>query len=172
MSSDAARQQLEALAEVGRLLERRRIEWWLFGGLAVDFHVGEVKREHADVDLAVRLDDAETAGALLLAAGWRHAPAAGEDGGTGYERGSARVELTYITSDAAGRVLVALRSGSVLWSEHPLGSDVRELLGVRARVIPLELLRRGKRSPRDDPGDAENDRADLQALAALDEAKT
>ena len=67
MSSDAARQQLEALAEVGRLLERRRIEWWLFGGWAVDFRVGAVTRSHDDVDLAVWADDRDFASLSRLA---------------------------------------------------------------------------------------------------------
>jgi len=38
---------------------------------------------------------------------------------------------------------------------------------VRARVIPLTLLRAGKSSPRDDLDDAAKDRADFEALSRL-----
>jgi hypothetical protein len=162
-----ATQQLSALAEVGIILDRSGLEYWLFGGWGVDFHVGAVTREHDDIDLAVWLDDAQAIGALLDATGWRHAPTGDEDGGIGYERGRVRLELTYLTRDDAGRVFVPLRSQSVLWSEKPLGSDERELLGVRSRVLPLALLKHGKSSARDDPGEAVKDRADFQALRSL-----
>ena len=46
-------QQLHALGEVTALLESNALDYWLFGGWAVDFHVGRITREHADVDLAV-----------------------------------------------------------------------------------------------------------------------
>lgn len=79
-------------------------------GLGVDFHVGAVTREHDDIDLAIWLDEAQAIGARLEADGWRDAPTRDEDGGTGYERGGVRLELTYIASDDAGRVFVPLRA--------------------------------------------------------------
>ena len=162
-----AEHQLAALAELGSLLDRGDFESWLMGGWAVDFHVGAVTREHADIDLAVWAHDAEALGALLGDEGWRHEPEPGEDGGTGYTRGGVRVELTYLVRDEAGRILIPLRDGNVLWSEEPLGNEVCELQGVRARVISLRLLRTGKSSPRDDPEDAAKDRADFHALSRL-----
>jgi aminoglycoside phosphotransferase (APT) family kinase protein len=157
--------QLSALAEVGTLLDRSGFEYWLFGGWAVDFHVGAVTREHDDVDLAVWLDDAEAIGSLLEAESWRHAPTGDEDGGIGYERGGVRLELTFLTSDDAGRVFVPLRHGSVLWAEEPLGNEMHDLLGVRSRVLGLALLKHGKSSARDDPGEAAKDRTDFKALS-------
>ena len=156
--------QLAALAEVSALLERRGFDHWLFGGWAVDFHVGAITREHEDVDLAVRQEDASAIGSLLADCGWRHAPEPDEDGGTGYERGSARVELTYLVVDEAGRRFVPLRRGNALFAEDELGDERRELHGVSVRVIPFELLRAGKSVARTDPVDAAKDRADVDAL--------
>ena len=161
------KQQLPALADVSALLDRGGLDYWLIGGWAVDFHVGTVTREHDDIDLAVWLHDAEAVGSLLQAQAWQHRPHPGEDGGTGYERGPVRVELTYLASDETGRIFIPLRDGDALWSKEPLGNDVRELLSVRARVIPLALLRAGKSSPRHDHDEAEKDRADLEALSRL-----
>jgi hypothetical protein len=41
------------------------------------------------------------------------------------------------------------------------------LLGVRARVVDLAVLRSGTSSPRDDPREAAKDRADLIALSHI-----
>jgi hypothetical protein len=106
--------QLAALADVHELLTRNGIEYWLFGGWAVDFYAGTVTRPHDDVEVA--------------------APEPDEDGGTGYERE---------------------------------GDERGELEGVRARLIALEALRRGKSASRDDPVDAAKDRADALVLDAL-----
>jgi len=46
-------EQLAGLAGLHELLERHAIEYWLFGGWAVDFHAGSVTRAHDDLDLAV-----------------------------------------------------------------------------------------------------------------------
>ncbi len=91
-------------------------------------------------------------------------PSEDDDGGTGYERGRVRLELTFLVEGPDGTVLIPLRSGTALWSEKPLGDETRELDGTRARVVKLELLRRGKSSPRDDPAEAAKDRADYEAL--------
>jgi hypothetical protein len=42
--------QLAAIAEVRELSRRLAVDVWLRGGWAVDFSVGRVTREHADVD--------------------------------------------------------------------------------------------------------------------------
>jgi len=161
-----AQEQLAALGEVERMLEAARMESWLFGGWAVDFHAGAVTRDHGDVDLAVWLDDVPRIGDLLDAAGWRHAPEDDENGGTGYERGLVRLELTFIARDEGG-VYTPLRDGRAGWSEEALGDDVRELDGVRCRIVGLAALTRSKSAARDDPDDGPKDRADAAVLRGL-----
>ena len=85
-SSATQVRQLTALVDVAALLDRSGFGYWLFGGWGVDFHVGRVTRSHGDVDLAVWANDAEEIHSVLIASGWQHKPAPGEDGGTGYER--------------------------------------------------------------------------------------
>jgi Aminoglycoside-2''-adenylyltransferase len=159
-----AREQLAALASADSLLGTNGLDYWLFGGWAVDFHVGAITREHEDIDVAVWLRDAPAIESLLEAHGWRHRPSDEDDGGTGYERGGVRLELTFLVEDADGNVFIPLRSGRALWSPEPLGDETRDLDGTRARVVKVDLLRRGKSSPRDDPADAAKDRADYDAL--------
>jgi hypothetical protein len=106
MASDQV--QLSALAETHELLTRSGIDYWLFGGWAVDFHVGSITRAHDDIDVAVWLEDHERIAGLLEAEGWKHAPEADEDGGTGYERDAVRLELTFVPGDGRA-VYIPLR---------------------------------------------------------------
>ena len=62
---------------------------------------------------------------------------------------------------------ISFREHRAVWSEEPFGVEKRELLGVRARVVPLEVLRRGKATPRDEPHEAAVDRADYAVLSRL-----
>ena len=105
--SELASQQLSALARVNDLLGAAGIAYWLFGGWAVDFYAGSVTRAHDDLDAAVWLDDLPRIAALLDGEGWHHAPEADEDGGTGYEQGAVRLELTYLVRGEDGAYLHA-----------------------------------------------------------------
>lgn len=161
--------QLSALAEVSANLQKAEIPYWLFGGWAVDFYVGSVTRRHDDVDLAVWLVDVPQITKLLLTSGWHHAPAEDEDGGTGFERGGIRLELTYLVRGDDGQAHIPLREGAVAWpGKDALADDVGELRGVRAHLIGLESLLQGKATPRDDDvEDAAKDRADFTHLSRL-----
>jgi hypothetical protein len=163
---EGTRLQLEALAEVGALLDREGIDHWLFGGWAVDFYAGAVTRPHFDVDFHVWLADVPRITALLGETGWSHAPEPDEDGGTGYERGGVRVELTFLDRDGE-TVFIPLRTGRAVLRQGALADDVRRLDGIDARVIGLDALRQSKSGVRDDPEDAAKDRADLRALEGV-----
>jgi hypothetical protein len=158
--------QLTALADVSGQLAGAGIDHWLFGGWAVDFYAGSVTRPHFDVDLAVWLADLPRIEALLARGGWRHEPLPDEDGGTGYERGAVRLELTFLVRDG-DRVVIPLRRGPVPWPDGAFVTEVGELRGVRSPLIAFDALREGKSSPRDDPEDAVKDRADFRRLSDL-----
>ena len=158
-------EQLAALAQVHELLERHGIEYWLFGGWAVDFHAGSVTRAHDDVDIAVWVEDHKRIAGLLAADGWRHAPETGEDGYTGYERGAARLELAFLARDEDGQVHTPLREGRAAWPDEAFETDIAELRGVRARVISLRALKAEKAEVREDSIVAAKDRADSVTLS-------
>ncbi len=161
-------QQLAALAQVLNVFEGDDIESWLFGGWAVDFHVGAVTRAHTDLDLAVWAADAERIAALLERAGWSHAPEEGEDGYTGYARDGVRLELAFLVRRDDGRVWTPLRDGFASWPPDAFGHETGELEGVRTRLIGAEALRAEKAEQHDDPLVARKDRADLAVLEAVD----
>lgn len=136
--------ELAALARIYELLEANGIKYWLFGGWAVDFHAGSVTRTHDDLDIAVWLNDHNRIAALLAADGWEHAPEEDEDGHTGYERGSVRLEPAFLARGENGEVYTPLREGRAAWPDGAFESDVAELLGVRASVISLHALEADK----------------------------
>jgi hypothetical protein len=158
-------EQLAALARIDELLRDHGIEYWLFGGWAVDFHVGSVTRAHQDLDLAVWLEDHARIAALLKADRWEHTPEVGEDGYTVYQRGGVRLELAFLARDGDGAVSTPLRDGRAAWPDQAFGGDVAELHGVRARVMSLRALIADKSEARDDPAAAAKDRADVEILS-------
>lgn len=165
-SLEKTAEQLAALAEISRLLQRHGIDYWLFGGWAVDFHAGRVTRQHADLDLAIWSRDRARVADLLITGSWEHRPDAGEDGYTVYERGAVRLEVAFLAADDRGQVYTPLRNGRGEWPEGTFGEDVLELDGVRARVVGRKALILDKSIVRDDPVVAAKDRADVATLAS------
>jgi Aminoglycoside-2''-adenylyltransferase len=158
------RGEIAAIGVLDRHFERAGIEYWLFGGWAVDFHVGRVTRPHSDIDLAVWGEDAEEVGRLLGADSWEHHPEPGEDGYTAYRKGSLRLDLAFLARDSDGVVYTPLQVGRGDWSPGAFGRDVIQLEGVRACVVSRTSLIADKAEDRDDPVAAAKDRADLTAL--------
>ncbi len=57
--------QLATIGWLDALFTAQGLDYWLFGGWAVDFHAGRVTRDHADVDVAVWAADLDRIRALL-----------------------------------------------------------------------------------------------------------
>jgi hypothetical protein len=165
-SKDRAVAQLEAIERLDAALTGARIDYWLFGGWAVDFWVGRVTREHDDIDAAAWRADYDALGGALGAAGWRHTPAEDEVVGTRYTWAGAVLELTFVEQRADGAIVIPFPGHEIVWTVEPFGDERRTLRGVGARTIPLDLLRRGKETPRDAPDEAAKDRADADALTS------
>jgi hypothetical protein len=168
-SSPSAREQLEAIKSLSEVLDQERLDFWLFGGWAVDFCVGAMTREHEDIDVAAWRHDYDAIKEALEAAGWRHAPVADEVVGTRYRMGSAEAEFTFVIADDEGRVVVPRPEHPIMWAEESFGHERRELHGVATRTVPLALLREGKSVPREDEAGGAKDRADYDVLMRVED---
>jgi Aminoglycoside-2''-adenylyltransferase len=166
-SDDRASVQLEAIASLDLVCTSAGIDYWLFGGWAVDFWVGRVTREHDDIDAAAWRRDFDAIKAALERAGWRHAPVEAGSVGTRYTWRTADVEFTFLETRDDGAIVIPVPDQPIVWSVEPFGEQRARLDGVGARVIPLELLRSGKQNPRHAPGEAAKDRADAEALTRI-----
>jgi hypothetical protein len=166
-ASAGAAAQLRTIGWLHALFAEQSIDYWLFGGWAVDFHAGRVTRDHADVDVAVWAADLDRIGTLLEAEGWAHAPEPQEDGYTGYERDDTRLELAFLARDEGGTIHTPLGEGRGDWPTGSFGDAQAEVDGVVARVVGLTSLVEDKSGPRLDPGVASKDRADVAVLISL-----
>ncbi|MHB8470583.1 MAG: nucleotidyltransferase domain-containing protein [Gaiellaceae bacterium] len=159
---------MAALREVARTLRCAEIEYWLFGGWAVDFYAGSTTRAHDDLDLAIWLHDMPKIEPLLAATGWTDLHDPDADGGKAFRRGSVRLELTYLYVGEDGEVYTPLRDGRRgRWPGAALGDDAGELAGVRSRLVSLAALRTMKANRRDDAVDAAKDRVDAAVIERL-----
>jgi hypothetical protein len=147
------KEHLAALSGLDDLFGRHGVEYWLFGGWAVDFHAGSVTRPHDDLDLAVRSEDRDRVHELLTCDGWSTSPEGGEEGYTVWKRGGVRLE-------------VALADRGE-WPPGSFAQDVAELRGVRVRLVSLVSLKEDKAEVRDDPQVAAKDRIDLRTLEKI-----
>ena len=67
--NEATATQLNLIREISDALATPHIDWWLFGGWAMDFHAGNITRDHADIEVFVRLEDAAAVREALVGAG-------------------------------------------------------------------------------------------------------
>ena len=68
--NDTTAIQLRLIDEIRDTLEAAGVAWWLFGGWAIDFHLGSVSRAHGDIELYIRSVDAERVSRAFLDAGF------------------------------------------------------------------------------------------------------
>jgi hypothetical protein len=145
-----ADRQLTAIGELHIAFTAAGLDHWLFGGWAVDFHVGAVTRVHADIDLAIRSAPAMAADAdaVLMRTGWAVAA-----GGHGYR--------TYRKDGELSLDLALVEDGDEGWPVGSFGSHVAVLEGRAARVIGRAALVIDKSAALGDPA---KDTADLARL--------
>ena len=94
-------EQLDALDWFHRRFEAEGVDYWLFGGWAVDFHAGAVTRSHGDLDVAIWLSDLPRVARLLHDEGWAAEPAGAEDGSSAFTRRAVRLEVAFLERDDA-----------------------------------------------------------------------
>jgi hypothetical protein len=116
--------QLSALARVNELLEEAGIDYWLFGGWAVDFYVGSVTREHDDLDLAVWVADLPRIAELLRDDGWRHA------------RSPTKTEARATSAEPSGSSSRISSATARDTSSRPCAKDTRRGPRRRSRTTP------------------------------------
>ncbi len=163
---DVAAAQLAALGWLDEQLRRAGVDYWVFGGWAVDLHAGRVTRAHSDVDVAIWRHDLPEVHALLAGAGWTHTPDPDEDGWTAYSREEVRLELAVLARADDGTVFTPASAGPGAWPEGSFGADVAGWGALRARVVGRASLVEDKSSARSDAVAAGKDRADVAVLSS------
>jgi hypothetical protein len=71
MDTERTQRQLRLIADTVAMSERIGVQIWLRGGWAMDFFLGRVTRDHADIDWAAWIEDAPALTAALHADGYQ-----------------------------------------------------------------------------------------------------
>ena len=151
-------------------LEGAGLDYWLFGGWAVDVWVGRLTRPHDDIDVLVWRRDEPRVDEALVAGGWVHAPTPEDLVGTNYVRGQYELQLTFVVGGEGGGVVVPVPDQPIVLSEGDLAFAQRGVADVSVRVLTLEMMLAIKGSPRPDAVGGAKDRADLAALRSAAES--
>jgi hypothetical protein len=161
---------LEAIQQVHQAFGAIELQYWLFGGWAVDFHVGRVTRSHADIDIVVWLRDIDRVRDVLENDGWRAVTYQPEDGYVTFERDGVGLDLAFVTQDDTGIIYTPSNRGRGNWPAGSFGPDVASMGDIEAHVIARAALIADKSEPHGGPEAAAKDRADLAVLTSPDDA--
>ena len=168
--NDATAAQLALLREIHDAFAEAGIDWWLFGGWAMDAHAGRVTRDHADIELFVRFEEADAARSVLLQRGFLAPPPLHPDEGQPYLRQGQEVGVWFLTPDADGNPVTPGRWADWPWPagsfEAPPGRLGDLSLPVMSVAGLLDMKRGFARHPHGAPL-RPKDEADVELLRRL-----
>ncbi|MEV4657889.1 aminoglycoside adenylyltransferase [Micromonospora sp. NPDC049301] len=162
--------QLEAIAETLDLAQQLGVEVWLRGGWAMDFFLGEITREHVDVDWFAWSHEAARLAAALTDHGYALLADPPHDQQLDLVRADVELSFALLARDKHGRVVVA--GGP--WADEPwpdgmLDGGLGRLGGLRCPIIePRAQIEIKQMMPVWVPGRPRRakDAADIARLAA------
>jgi aminoglycoside-2''-adenylyltransferase len=132
--------QLAMIAEIGAALDGAGIAWWLFGGWAVDFHAGSITRDHADIEVFVRLKDAGRLNDAMRRAGFAAPAPLHPDEGQPFLRDGQEAGVFFLVQHADGRSHTPGRWADWPWRAGAFDGPRLRLDDVEAPVMSAEGL--------------------------------
>ncbi|WP_327683464.1 nucleotidyltransferase domain-containing protein [Kitasatospora sp. NBC_00458] len=136
MNRERADGQLAQIAETVGLARRLGIRVWLRGGWAVDFFLGELTRDHEDIDWFAAAADAPALAAGLRGLGHRPLEGAPPEQQLDFVRDGLESSFALVEPLPDGRVLVAGGPwAGTAWPEGLLDGPVGRLGGVECPVV-------------------------------------
>lgn len=120
--------QLTLLQEILALCETRAIPIWVRGGWAVDFALGQITREHEDIDLFAWARDAARLVEALEQAGFCPQDGPPPDQQRDFTKEEESIQVALVDLNEGGEVVVAGGSwAGSLWPPGMLGSHRGQL---------------------------------------------
>ncbi|MFJ2861395.1 nucleotidyltransferase domain-containing protein [Kitasatospora sp. NPDC087314] len=131
-----ADQQLRLIAEAVEVAGALGAEMWLRGGWAMDFFLGEVTRDHEDIDWFAWAKDAGKLSEGLLLHGYQPVSGPPPDLQLDVVKGGLGSSFTLLDRDTAGRVVVAGGPwAGTPWPEGMLDAAPGRIGGLRCAVV-------------------------------------
>ncbi|GAA3134425.1 hypothetical protein GCM10010521_20330 [Streptomyces rameus] len=136
MDQERTGRQLGLIADVLEAFRGSGVPLWLRGGWAMDFFLGEVTREHGDIDWFAWAKDAPVLTDVLAPLG--HTPVPGPPAGLqlDFVKDGLESSFTLVDRDAAGRVTVAGGPwAGTPWPDGVLGTEPGRIGGLEAPIV-------------------------------------
>ena len=135
--------QLALLRELNRLLDGAHVRFWLRGGWALDFHVGEITRDHGDIDLVARFRQRSRIRKLLEENGYRVVEL-GDLASIHFSKRGQDVALAFIWSEEMARMAtpghVWLAHQGLRWPEDAFTNRRYMLRDIACRAMSVQSL--------------------------------
>lgn len=136
MDQERARRQLGVIAGVLRAARAQSVPLWLRGGWAMDFFLGEVTRDHGDIDWFAWARDAAPIAEILTRLGHRPVPGPPPDLQLDFVKDGLDSSFTLLDRDAAGRITVAGGPwAGTPWPDGLLDAEPGRIGTLRAPVV-------------------------------------
>jgi hypothetical protein len=139
-----AERQLQVICDVLAIALENAIEVWLRGGWAMDFFLGRVTRDHADIDWFAWADDASVIRAALLERGYQAIPGGSPELGLDAVKDGEDwdFQFEWLATDSAGQVVVpAGPHAGEPWPEGMLTWEPGQIGQLRCPIIsPLAQI--------------------------------
>ena len=143
----STRIQLDLLRELAQLLGGARVRFWLRGGWALDFHAGQITRDHGDIDLVARYRQRSRIKRLLEENSYRVVEL-GDLASVHFSKRGQDIALAFIWTEETARMVTPgrewLAHRGLRWPDDAFSNRRYTLQGIACRVMSIESLLREK----------------------------
>ncbi len=168
--NEDTRVQIALLGVLREALAAAGIQWWLFGGWAIDARAGRVTRDHADIEAFVWLRDADGVRRALTEAGFVAPPALHPDEGQPCLREGQEFGVWFLARTPEGAIVTPGRWADRPWLAGSFEADPALLEGMTLPAMSaaglLDMKLRFERHPHGAPPRAK-DEVDIALLRQL-----
>ncbi len=132
------RTQFKLIAELAGLLANAHIRFWLRGGWALDFRIGEITRSHADIDVVTWSRHRTRLRHLLEGRGY-HVDRVVESAAIHFAKRGQDIGAAFIVKDPTGQIVTPDREFWP-WPPDAFPTQPTRLRNVTCRAMSLEAL--------------------------------
>jgi hypothetical protein len=129
--------QIKVMQELNDIFKSINARFWLRGGWAIDFHLGEITRDHSDIDLVTLTEYRQKLEEALVDAGFQLTPIS--EFQTDFLKNDVDVSLVFVNLTDDSRI-IANGFPDWEWQSGSLQTEALTLEGVTAQVLSLEQL--------------------------------